>query len=280
MSPESIYKSFRPSAITNYENSVKAYWFIFAENGRMLVNLEKGRARIPLALDAGELNIKLRRKQYLGTLFGSPCFSAEADSVAGVKDGYQFLELFALYEKLDEDLFWLAGRAIQIMRWDQESQFCSHCGSPTETLSKERAKKCPACGFLNFPRLSPAVITAVLKGNQILLVHSRSFPDNLFSLIAGFIEPGETAEECVRREIMEEVGIEVKNIKYFTSQPWPFPNSLMFGFTAEYDRGEIQVDGTEITAAGWYALNDLPEIPSRISIARRIIDWCVETQGC
>jgi NAD+ diphosphatase len=161
--------------------------------------------------------------------------------------------------------------------WDQTHQYCGRCGTRTETLNGERSKKCPACGLLNYPRITPASITAVFKDNKILLTHNVAFRRNIHSLVAGFMEPGETLEECIHREIMEEVGLKVKNIKYFGSQPWPFPNSLMIGFTAEYDSGEIAVDGKEISEAAWYDADNLPELPSKMSIARQIIDWFVQT---
>ena len=132
---------------------------------------------------------------------------------------------------------------------------------------------------MSFPRLSPAVITAVLKDDKILLSHYAAFRGNMHTIIAGFVEPGETLEECIKREILEEVGVRVRNIKYFGSQPWPFPNSLMIGFTAEYESGEISVDGTEISEAGWYGADNLPEIPPEVSIEREIIDWFVQNNS-
>ena len=122
----------------------------------------------------------------------------------------------------------------------------------------------------------PAVIVAVIKGNQILLAHSKRFPAKFYSVLAGFVEPGETLEECIHREILEEVGVTVKNIRYFGSQPWPFPNSLMVAFTADYAGGKISIDGNEIMDAGWFTADNLPPIPAKISIARRLIDWFVE----
>ena len=130
--------------------------------------------------------------------------------------------------------------------------------------------------MLHYPRLSPAIIVAVINDNRILLAHADRFASGLYSVLAGFVEPGEAFEECVKREVKEEVGIMVKNIRYFGSQPWPFPNSLMVGFTADYDSGKISIDGIEIKDAGWFKANDLPRIPGKISIARRLIDWFVE----
>ena len=140
----------------------------------------------------------------------------------------------------------------------------------------ESAKVCSECGNIVYPRISPAVITAVFKGDQILLAHNRSFRNGLYSLIAGFVEPGETLEHCVKREIMEEVGIRVKNVRYAGSQPWSFPDALMIAFTAEYESGEICVDQVEIIDAGWYRMDAMPDIPSTDSIAGRLIRWYIE----
>ena len=140
-------------------------------------------------------------------------------------------------------------------------------------------KSAPQCGLVNYPRLSPAVIVAVIKDHQILLATSPRFKAAFYSVLAGFVEPGETLEECVKREIREEVGLEVKNIRYFGSQPWPFPDSLMVGFTCEYAKGELTLDQNEILQAAWFEADKLPPIPGKISIARKLIDWFVEQNG-
>ncbi len=173
----------------------------------------------------------------------------------------------------DQDLFLLAGTANHILHWSSVNQYCGRCGTKTKEAEEERAKVCPSCGNMIFPRISPATITAIIKGDEILLAHNKKFRKDLYSLVAGFVEPGENLEQCVRREIMEEVGLKVKNIQYFSSQPWPFPDSLMFAFTAEYESGEIQVDNYEILDANWYKADALPIIPSTDSIAGKMIRW-------
>jgi NAD+ diphosphatase len=277
VSGESIYKNYKPAVKQPTGDAGPAYWFVFFSN-KLLVMVEKDKATIPYFKSFSELNITPVRIQYLGTLQGSPCYSAEATTETAVPEGMEFKDLRSLYGSMEEDIFLLAGRAIQIVSWDQTNQYCGRCCTMMETLEGERAKKCPSCGLINYPRISPAAITAVIKGNKILLTHNAAFRGNIHSLIAGFVEPGETIEECVHREIFEEAGIKVKNLKYFGSQPWPFPNSLMIGFTAEYESGEISVDGQEITEAGWYDASSLPELPGKMSIARKIIDWFVRTQ--
>jgi NAD+ diphosphatase len=143
----------------------------------------------------------------------------------------------------------------------------------------ERAKVCTACGWVVFPRMSPAVIVAVTRGERILLARSPRFPEKFYSVLAGFVEPGESLEECVQREVKEEVGLELKHIRYVGSQPWPFPNSLMIGFTADYAGGEMTIDGLEIVEADWFRADDLPRIPPRPTIARQLIDGFVETRA-
>jgi len=129
----------------------------------------------------------------------------------------------------------------------------------------------------SYPRKSPAVIVSIVRDNKILLARSQKFSNvNMYSVLAGFVDPGESLEDCVRREIREEVRIEVKNIQYFGSQSWPFPDSLMVGFTAEYKSGEISIDNDEIDEAGWFSVSELPRIPRKISIARQLIDWFIE----
>jgi NAD+ diphosphatase len=278
MPGESIYKHFKPAVKQPPVDNNPAYWFVFCSN-KLLVTVDDHKVRIPYFKSLSELNITPVRIQYLGTLHGHTCYSAEVTPEMTAPTGMTFNDLRSLFGAIDEDIFLLAGKAIQIVSWDQTNQFCGRCGTKMETLEGERAKECPSCGLINYPRISPAAITAVIKGNKILLTHNAAFRGNIHSLIAGFVEPGETIEECVHREIFEEAGIKVKNLKYFGSQPWPFPNSLMIGFTAEYESGEISVDGQEITEAGWYDASQLPELPGKMSIARKIIDWFVKTQS-
>jgi len=190
--------------------------------------------------------------------------------------GYEGLR--RIYGRLEEELFWLAGRAVQIVDWDRTHRFCGRCGVPLKLRQKERAKACPQCGLLEFPRLAPAVIVLVERGHELLMARSRHFAPGVYSVLAGFVEAGETLEEAVEREVSEEVGIQVKNIRYFGSQPWPFPHSLMIGFTAQYAGGEIRVNHEELEDAGWYTADGLPGQPGKISIARRLIESFLEKQ--
>jgi NAD+ diphosphatase len=184
-----------------------------------------------------------------------------------------------LFGVLGAEEYSMAVRALGILNWDRTCRFCSACGAPLRRHDAILAKQCEACGFTMFPRISPAVIVLVERQDKVLLARASRFAEDLYSVLAGFAEPGETLEDTVRREIREEVGIEVGDIRYFGSQPWPYPDSLMIAFTASWAAGEINVDNDEISDARWFTVDDLPKIPDRISIARSLIDWFIEKHG-
>jgi len=164
-------------------------------------------------------------------------------------------------------------RAFHVAKWRQESRFCGTCGAKNIDVPDTAERKCPNCGRSEFPRICPAVITAITDDeNRILLAHNKKFRAGMYSLVSGFNEAGETLEETVVREIREEVNIEVKDIVYVKSQPWPFPNSLMLGFTARYSSGTLRPDGVEIEDAGWYTADNLPDIPAEGSLSRFLIN--------
>ena len=214
----------------------------------------------------------------MGKLFDKSCFCCEIADDINIGDELIFSNLREASSDLTLNSFLLCGKASQILDWDKNHEFCGRCGSKTIILENERAKKCPKCNLINYPRISPAIIVAITKGNQILLAHNKNFIPGLYSVIAGFVEPSETLEDCVKREVFEEVGIKIKNITYFGSQPWPFPNSLMIAFFAEYKSGEIKVDGNEIVSADWYEVDKLPDIPQKHSVARKLIDTFINNQ--
>lgn len=164
------------------------------------------------------------------------------------------------------------GKSLQLLEWDRDHRFCGRCGGPTEDEPSDRSRRCAVCELSFYPRVAPAVIVLVWRDREVLLARSPSLPAGMFSTLAGFVEPGEDLEETVRREIREEVGVEVTDLAYFGSQPWPFPHSLMVGFHARWAGGEIRIDPEEIEEAAWFPLDELPRIPPRISIARSLID--------
>ena len=209
---------------------------------------------------------------FLGTLDGRHCWAVVVESGDDDQDD-SFVDLRRLWGTVGEEVWTLAGRAVQLVDWAATHRFCGRCGTPTELSPGERAMKCPNCGLLAFPRLAPAIIVLVEREDgRALLARNVRFPPQMFSCLAGFVEPGETLEEAVRREVREEVGIELDEVRYWGSQPWPFPHSLMLGFIATYASGKIVCAPDESAEAKWFSPRRLPVVPPGISIARRLID--------
>jgi len=250
------------------------YRFLFRQSN-LLVKMQGDGYTVPTSFDLTFLESKVKSKFYIGSLDGNSCYTASFPEDEA-PEGYEFVGLRQLYRKIDDGMLQAAIRAVQIVTWDETNRFCGVCGTATVKKENEFAKVCPKCGHLAYPRLSPAVIVAVTKGDKLLLARNKNFITGMYSVLAGFVEAGETLEECVKREIREEVGIEVKNIRYFGSQSWPFPHSYMLAFTAEYESGEIQVDDNEIEDAKWFGAEEIPKIPGSLSISRRLIDWFIE----
>jgi NAD+ diphosphatase len=248
-----------------------AYWFVI-QGAQLLVLTDSEAARLPRARRAEELGFAPQRSLYLGTLDEIPCYSIEVSPATEVQYESQWQGLRSLFGKLDDELFALAGRAMQIIDWDRTHQFCGRCGTPTEHKANERARECPACKLTAYPRIAPAVMCLVKRERELLLARSPHFAKGVYSALAGFVEPGESLEECLAREVKEEVGVEVTNLRYFASQPWPFPHSLMIAFTADYASGELAPEPGEIEDCGWFDIDALPMLPGKISIARRLID--------
>ncbi len=275
MQKKSIYERYEAGVTPPEANCESSVWFMF-NSDNLLVYLKGESFEIPFIKSPEDLKLKTIRTQYLGLLDGKNCYCAEIEKPEALPQNYDFKGLRYLFDFLDIDIYFLAGKAKQVIDWDRTHRFCGQCGSKTKQMEGERAKICPECGFISYPRISPAVIVGVVRDGKLLMAHSTHYSGNFYSIIAGFLEVGETLEDCVQRELMEEVGIKVKNIRYFANQPWPFPNSLMIGFLADYESGEITVDGVEIDDAGWYRSSEIPLIPSKVSIARKIIDWFKE----
>jgi NAD+ diphosphatase len=249
-----------------------SHWFVI-QGDKILARREAGAVQIPLVHDVSDLGLAAERAHYLGTIDGVPCRTAEVPLAAAAPAGWSFDGLRSFFGAISDVFFTVAARALEVGEWDRSHRFCGSCGTPTIVKADERARECPSCGSLSYPRISPAVIMAVTRGKKILLARARRFPPGFHSVLAGFVEPGETLEQCVSREVMEETGIALKNIRYFASQPWPFPHSLMIAFTAEHAGGEIRVDTSELVEADWYSADALPSIPDRMTVARRLIDW-------
>ncbi len=202
---------------------------------------------------------------------------AVKDPVAETEE-WVMIGLRASYDYIPTDEYRSAGKAYQILYWDEHSRFCPVCGTATEQHTPIM-KKCPECGNEMFPPVSTAVIVLIRRGEEVLLVHARNFRGTFYGLVAGFLEAGETLEECVEREVWEETGLKIKNIRYFGNQSWPYPSGLMVGFTADYESGEIKLQEDELSAAAFFSKDNLPEIPRKLSIARKLIDWWLDGEN-
>jgi len=209
------------------------------------------------------------RRHFLGDLDGAAVWTVE---VAEEPEGAAFMPLLLAHGRLGDERWAIAGRAVQIAAWWRTHQYCGSCGQRNELRDLERALGCDDCGALAYPRLAPAVIVLVHRDEEVLLAQGRSFGGPMYSTLAGFVEPGESLEQCVAREVREEVGVEVTDITYRASQAWPFPHSLMVGFTARWAGGDIDIDESEIVDAQWFPIDGLPNIPPPFAISRWLID--------
>ncbi len=193
-------------------------------------------------------------------------------------DRYEMCPLRQSYYKLPQADYLKAGKCQELLYWDQNTKFCGVCGGPMR-FDTPISKKCEHCGKELWPSLAIAIIVLIRKGNEVLLVHANSFRDNHYGLVAGFVETGETLEEAVYREVMEETGLHITNLRYFGSQPWPYPCGLMVGFTADYDHGKIHLQRSELSKGSWFDRDHLPHIPEKLSIARQLIDAWLEEEA-
>jgi NAD+ diphosphatase len=245
---------------------------VFAFRGEQLVVATGEEWRLPtldLFLAGGQAAV------YLGAWAGGACLGLELDKESPLPAGFKPERLRNCWGKLPDALYATAGFAWQIVHWNATHRFCGRCGEATTALPGERAKKCPRCFHVAYPRLSPVVIVLVRKGDSILLARPQNAAYYFFSALAGFVEPGETLEQAVCREIHEEASIEIGELRYFSSQPWPYPHSLMIGFFANWQGGELHFDSKEIAEGGFYPIDQLPPLPGKLSIARALIDAAV-----
>jgi NAD+ diphosphatase len=217
------------------------------------------------------------RQHFLGYWHGKPCYARELDGNTELDSpSLQKGNLYHILGRVPDALFALVGRAQQVLHWERDNQFCGRCGQTMASHAMERAMACEPCGSMIYPRISPCIIVLVHRGPEMLLARNANFPVEMFSTLAGFIEAGETAEECLVREVKEEVGVDVDNVHYFNSQSWPFPNQLMLGFFAEYTGGDIVCEEEEIAEAHWFSPDKLPTIPPVHSISGQLIRHHIE----
>ncbi len=251
-----------------------AWWFIICDGQLLVAN---GPQPVPFGC-LRELpfpDLDFEPCIHIGEFEGTPAYlfqltDASIDMGLGEYQGLRYL-----LGKVHDDLFNLAGRAFQIVNFLETHRFCGQCGKQMHRIDWELAMKCYDCGHRCYPRVSPCIIVAIRKGKQVLLanhVRHNKPGQEIYTTLAGFTEAGETLEQCVEREVFEEAGIKVKNISYVKSQPWPFPHSLMMGFIADYDSGELNIDKHELNDANWYDFNNLPLLPPHGTIARLLIE--------
>ena len=248
---------------------------IAVNNRRVLVREVNGKLDLPLLREIPKDVLAPERGVLLGILRGEECAGFLVDDFQ--LGGCSFIEMRTAFTRISAAGCFALCRAKSLIEWKNNHSFCGSCGKRLHPSDKDIAMKCPDCGAAYYPQLAPAVITAITNGDKILLAHNRKFAGNVHSLIAGFVEAGENIEQAIIREVFEETSLVVGNIRYAGSQSWPFPNSLMLGFTAEYISGDLELADNELETAGWFTVDDLPELPEKGSIARAIIDdFCTE----
>lgn len=253
-------------------NQRKRWWFIFYQNKIVIEQTNEGLYTIPHLLDMPLPKPPVEHIHEFTFQEYEPCIAFELSELPPLMSSYSLVGLRDSYDYLAQTQYLAAGYASQLIYWDKTSCFCPVCG--TEPKRKAlNMKKCPHCQKELYPPVQTAIIVLIQKGEEILLAHAHNFKAEFYSLIAGFVEIGETLEEAVQREVKEETGLAIQNIRYFGSQPWPYPSGLMVGFVADYRSGEIKLQEEELRSAAFYSKENLPTLPQKLSIARRLIDW-------
>lgn len=257
----------------NTSDNNSFYWFIFFDD-QILLQKENETYTIPFCREAP---IQVTHILPVEIPDGTTIMAAYTDTPLPETENFTSMGLRASYDFIDKRLYELGGKASEIIFWDKHSQFCPVCGTKMKQASLI-SKKCPSCQYEMFPAVSPAILVLIRKENSILLVHAHNFKGTFNGLVAGFLETGETLEQCVEREVKEETGLEINNIRYWGNQPWPYPSNLMIGFIADYVSGELKLQKEELSSGDFYTKDNLPQIPRKLSLARKMIDWWVEQQ--
>ncbi|MDO5850944.1 MAG: NAD(+) diphosphatase [Methanobacteriaceae archaeon] len=271
MERKSIYENYTLDYKTEYDINEESYFLIFNKDNKLYLDPKTN--KIPLIKNIEKTSLKIKNNVYIGNYNNKQCFTIDVED----NSEYEFIDLHSIYD-INVESYLLGGRAKQVLYWYKTHQYCGACKTKTVLDEEELMLKCPKCGITNYTQIAPAIITAIKKDDKLLMARHTYFTKIRYALIAGFLEAGESVEEAVKREIKEEVGINVKNIKYFGSQSWPFPNSLMLGFTSEYDSGEISVDGKEIDDARWFSKSEIEKPKSDISISSELIKDFIENR--
>lgn len=242
----------------------------------MLERQADGGYTIPLSEDCP---VFTNRQTHIMTITpladGTPVKTLSIENPITESSQYEMCTLRTSYYKLPHDLYLKAGKCQELIYWDANTKYCGACGAPME-MHTDISKRCTRCNKEVWPHIATAIIVLIHRGDEVLLVHAKNFKSDFYGLVAGFVETGETLEEAVHREVMEETGITIKNLTYFGSQPWPYPSGLMIGFNADYVSGDIRLQHSELTKGDWFTKDNLPQIPEKLSIARMIIDNWLE----
>lgn len=213
---------------------------------------------------------------YFGSYRGLPCYAVQCEDHDACLTDHEWIGMRRILTVLDETVFAIAGRGRQILEFNRTHKYCGRCGAPTSQHDKESALYCANCEHFYYPRISPCIIVLVTRGEELLLARSSRFPNGMYSTLAGFVEPGETIEQAVHREVAEEVGVKIEGLRYYASQSWPFPHQLMIGFHAEHLEGEIRIDDEEIVDARWWHYTDLPLTPAAAALSGKLIQSYIE----
>lgn len=238
---------------------------------RVFVARDDGRPVLP-RVDIEAYGIRLDAAHYLGTLDDKPCYGMALPRGAALPEGLELLGMRALILEGDELVAGIAGQAFQLLEWARTHRHCGSCGQPTLPHAADRAVECPDCKLVFYPRISPVIMALVYRENELLLTRKAGYAPGRYTVVAGFVEAGESLEQCLAREVKEEVGVDIRNPRYFGSQPWPFPNSLVMAFSAEWAGGEVVPDGAELEEARWFSIDALPDLPEAVHISRQLID--------
>lgn len=273
--------SFTPLASAPVPRPRGGLWFVLA-GGRLLVAAPAGPADAFTVPEGDKPPVAAPGARCIGLLGDVPCWAAEARGVEA-PPGFALEPLRSLFDRLPDGLVAIAGRAFQVLEFDRTHRHCGACATPTEEHDGGRARRCPACGETSYPRLAPAMMVLVTRegpgGRELLLATGVRRAAPVYSPLAGFVEPSESLEDCIRREVLEEVGLRIRGLRYFESECWPFPHSLMVAFLAEYAGGEIRCQEGEIADARWFPIDRLPALPHRLSVARRLVDHAVRERA-
>ena len=251
----------------------RGYWLLVQEQGLFVLG-EAGENewRLPEGPLPPGFEGKVSEVVCLGTYRGEPCLAGSIVPDTEVPAGFHRETLMPAKTQLTDDVLSLGGLALHAVHWEATSRHCPRCGEPTARIASESGKRCPRCAYEHYPHLHPAVIVLVKDGDRVLLARKSFWAKGRYGLVAGFVDAGESLEAAACREVLEETGIEIRDLNYVASQYWPFPSQLMVGFTAAYARGDLRVNTAELEDARWFSVDDLPDLPPKLSIARFLLD--------